>query len=309
MFAADNPFLPQARLAVRVLRHVAKERDLALKGGTAINLFYRDLPRLSVDLDLTFVKVMGRNETFAAIGEALERIAKDVEQGIPGARVSRDGIKNGRLLVRDGLAQVKVETNTVIRGGVRDPQRIMARPVVQDRFGDIEANVMSFDDCFAGKLVATLDRQHPRDLFDVKLLLEGEGLNKGLLDAFVVYLASHDRPMSEVLNPGDKDIKAIYDNEFADMAAESVPLNALLETRTRLIGELRKALLPRQVQFLRSIKALAPDWALVPYPHISGLPAVRWRLQNLEKFRTEQPDKYAATRENLEKVLKGFAGA
>lgn len=80
MFAADNPFLPQARLAVRVLRHVAKERELALKGGTAINLFYRDLPRLSVDLDLTFVKVMGREESLKAISEALERIATDVEK-------------------------------------------------------------------------------------------------------------------------------------------------------------------------------------------------------------------------------------
>ncbi len=309
MFAADNPFLPQARLAVRVLRHVAKERDLALKGGTAINLFYRDLPRLSVDLDLTFVKVMEREDSLKAIGEALQRIAADVEKGIAGAKVNRDGIANGRLLVRDGPAQVKVEVNTVLRGGVRDPQRIMARVVVQDRFGDIEANVMSFDDCYAGKLVAALDRQHPRDLHDVKLLLEAEGLGKGLLDAFVVYLASHDRPMSEVLNPVEKDIRSIYENEFADMAADPVSLEALIETRSRLVGELRKALLPRHLEFLRSIKALAPDWALLPYPHVSGLPAIRWRLQNLEKFRRAQPERYTAARVRLEKMLKGFAGA
>lgn len=287
MFAADNPFLPQARLAVRVLRHVAKERELALKGGTAINLFYRDLPRLSVDLDLTFVKVMGREESLKAISEALERIATDVEKVFTDARVNRGGLADGRLLVRDDMAQVKVEVNTVIRGGVRDPQRIMARPVVQDRFGDIEANVMSFDDCYAGKLVAALDRQHPRDLYDVKLLLAGEGLTRGLLDAFVVYLASHDRPMSEVLVPAGKDIGAIYENEFADMVVEPVSLEELIETRTKLVDELRKALLP--------------------YPHLSGLPAIRWKLQNLEKLRGPQPDKYAAVRDKLSDVLKGFA--
>lgn len=307
MFAADNPFMAQARLAVRVLRYVAKEKRFALKGGTAINLFYRDLPRLSVDLDLTFVKVMGRDESLKAIAEALERIAVDVEKGMVGTRVDRQNVSRGRFVVQDSSARVTVEVNTVIRGGVRDPQRIMARPVVQDRFGDIEANVMSFDDCFGGKLVAALDRQHPRDLFDVAQLLASEGLTRGLLDAFVVYLVSHDRPMAEVLVPREKDIKQLYDNEFVDMAADAVPLESLVETRTRLIGDLRKAFLPKHSEFLRSIKSLAPDWSLLPYPHIADLPAVRWRLQNLEKLKAEQPAKYAEARDRLLQILKGFA--
>ena len=48
-----NPFYRQASLVVRVLPHVARREEFALKGGTAINLFLRDLPRLSVDIDLT----------------------------------------------------------------------------------------------------------------------------------------------------------------------------------------------------------------------------------------------------------------
>lgn len=304
MFRADNPFMPQARLAIRVLRHVAKERDLALKGGTAINLFFRDLPRLSVDLDLTYLKIAGREESLAAIREALERISADVEKAIAGTRVDRQGIANGRVVVQEGQTRVTVEVNTVLRGSVRPPLQTRARAPVEDIFGDLEATVLSFEDCFAGKMVAALDRQHPRDLFDVRQLLAAEGLTKPLLDAFVVYLASHDRPMAEVLLPREKDIARTYENEFADMAAEPVELDALIEARTKLVRGIRRSLLPRQVEFLRSIKDLAPDWALLPHPQVKELPGIRWRLQNLEKFRKEQPERYADARAKLENVLK-----
>jgi hypothetical protein len=304
MFAADNPFMPQARLAVRVLRHVAKERDLALKGGTAINLFFRDMPRLSVDLDLTYLRIADRDESLVAIREALERISADVEGAIAGASVERQGIADGRVLVRVGQTRVKVEVNTVLRGSVRAPLQTRARAPVEDIFGDLEATVLSFEDCFAGKMVAALDRQHPRDLFDVRQLLEAEGLTKALLDAFVVYLASHDRPMAEVLSPREKDIAQTYANEFADMTAEPVELGALLDARTKLVQAIRGALLPRHIQFLRSIKNLAPDWALVPHPQVRELPGVRWRLLNLERFRREQPERYAEARAKLENVLR-----
>lgn len=303
MFRNDNPFMPQARLAVRVLRHVANERDLALKGGTAINLFFRDLPRLSVDLDLTYLPMAGREESLAAIAAAMGRIADSVERNIAGSRVDRQGAGNGRLVVQDGRTRVTVETNTVLRGSVRPPLRIRARAAVEDLFGDLEAQVLSFEDCFGGKLVAALDRQHPRDLFDVMNLLAAEGLTQQLLDAFVVYLASHGRPMVEVLAPRDKDIRAHYESEFAEMPEQEVPLEALLETRTRMVGEIARGLLPRQKEFLRSIQSLKPDWALVPAAHVAELPAIRWRLQNLETFRNEQPKQYAAELDQFNKLL------
>lgn len=307
MFKADNPFMPQARLAVRVLRHVAKEKDLALKGGTAINLFFRDLPRLSVDLDLTYLKIADREESLAAIREALERISASVEKGIAGTRVERQGIADGRIVVQEGRTRVTVEVNTVLRGSVHPPLQTRARAPVEDIFGDIEATVLSFEDCFAGKMVAALDRQHPRDLFDVRQLLAAEGLTKPLLDAFVVYLASHGRPMAEVLAPREKEIAQTYENEFADMTAEPVELSALLDARAILVREIRRALLPRHVQFLRSIKDLKPDWALVPHPQVKELPGIRWRLLNLEKFRREQPERYAEARAKLENVLADFS--
>lgn len=296
--------MPQARLAVRVLRHVANERDLALKGGTAINLFFRDLPRLSVDLDLTYLKVAAREQSLQAIRESLARISAAIGKDMPGTAVEQGGKDGEKLVVRQGTTRVTVEVNTVLRGSVRPPLRTRARPAVEEAFGDVEATVLSFEDCFAGKMVAALDRQHPRDLFDIEQLLANEGLTKTLLDAFVVYLASHDRPMAEVLSGREKDVRAAFENEFVEMAAHPVTLETLLETRTQLVRELHRSLLPRHVQFLRSIKNLEPDWGLLPHPEVRDLPGIRWRLQNLEKFRREQPERYAAVREALENLLK-----
>jgi hypothetical protein len=308
MFAADNPFLPQARLAARVLRSVAREPDLALKGGTAINLFFRDLPRLSVDLDLTYLRIRDREESLSAIGEALERVAADVEKTLRGARVERQGLRNGKLIVAHDHVQITVEVNTVLRGAVNPPLRVQARQPARDLFGDLEAQILSFEDCFAGKLVAALDRQHPRDLFDVAQLLAAEGLTKPLMDAFVVYLVSHGRPMSEVLAPVEKDLRQLHEAEFANLTGAPVTVEALQEARARLVRELRQTLLPRHVQFIRSVKGLDPEWALLPHTHVAELPAVRWRLQNLERFQKEQPERYVAVRNRLEEVLKEFHG-
>lgn len=307
MFDARNPFLPQARLAVAVLRNLLDEPALALKGGTAINLLYRDLPRLSVDLDLVYLPVEDRATSHARIAEALRRVARATERSLPRVRVHAQEAALGKLTVQQGrTVTVQVEVNMVLRGSVYAPERRVALPRAQELLGDVSAQALAFEDVYAGKLVAALDRQHPRDLFDVKLLLEQAGLSERLLDAFVVYLASHDRPMSEVLSPAGKDIAAIYEQEFAEMAAEDVSLDKLLEVRARMVSELHRSLLPRQRRFLRSLKALEPDWSQLPVPHAAELPGIKWRLLNLEKFRREQPARYAGACDRLERVLEAM---
>ena len=87
-----------------------------------------------------------------------------------------------------------------------------------------------------------MDRQHPRDLFDVKLLLENEGITDEIRKAFVVYLASHDRPMHELLDPKRKDVRRIYENEFAGMAIDEMPYEDLIAAREVLIETLKKEL-------------------------------------------------------------------
>lgn len=306
MYAADNPFLPQARLAARVLRFFAEDPSLALKGGTAINLFYRDLPRLSVDLDFVYLPVADRDRSLAGITKALERVARRAEEALGGIRVQAQDAGRGKLVAQQGRTTITVEVNTVLRGSVYPANHRTALPSVEERFGDIEAQVLSFEDVYAGKFVAALDRQHPRDLFDVMLLLDNEGISGRLLDAFVVYLASHDRPIAEVLDPREKDLRAVYENEFADMADSPVMLDRLVDARGRLIAELRRGLQARRRDFLYSIKRLDPDWSLLPVPHVAELPGIRWKLHNLEILRREQPARYARALAGLERILERF---
>jgi hypothetical protein len=87
-------------LLIRILPLVAVEKDFALKGGTAINLFVRDLPRLSVDIDLTYLPVADRPTSLAAIDKAMARIAESIARAIPGARVTPSRLRQERPILR-----------------------------------------------------------------------------------------------------------------------------------------------------------------------------------------------------------------
>jgi predicted nucleotidyltransferase component of viral defense system len=185
---------------------VAEEKCFALKGGTAINLFVRDMPRLSVDIDLTYLPVQPRAESFAAVAAvdaAMKRVAAQTTKTIPGARITETLIA---MLVRADGAQIKIKVNPVIRGCVNEPELRSVSEAVEEQFGFAEIQVVSFPDLYTGEIVAALDRQHPRDVFDVRDLLASEGIDDELRRAFFVYMLSHDRPMAEVLNPTRKDI-------------------------------------------------------------------------------------------------------
>lgn len=159
----------QVALLIETLPFVAAEKDFALKGGTAINLFVRDMPRLSVDIDLTYLPVAGRPESLAAIDAGMKRMAVAIGKGIPGVKLNEvvnraEGIVTKLTLQRAG-AQIKIEVTPVLRGCVFDPEMRSVRPNVEESFGFAETQVVSFFDLYAGKIVAALDRQHPRDLF------------------------------------------------------------------------------------------------------------------------------------------------
>lgn len=195
-------YTTQVRLLVRALPLIAEESAFALKGGTAINLFHRDMPRLSVDADLVYLPKKARQESLAEMRMALERIMQRAERRIPGAsiRISQQP-EELRLLLQQGTATVKVETSPVIRGTVHPPVIGRIRPSVEEEFGFAEMATVTFEDLYAGKLVAALDRQHPRDLYDVKLLLDNEGISNELFRTFLVYVASSSRPPHELLAP------------------------------------------------------------------------------------------------------------
>lgn len=90
----------QAALLIRTIPYVAQEDSFALKGGTAINLFVRDMPRLSVDIDLTYLPVLPREESLVAIDAAMNRIAERPRKGIPGTHITKGLLKPEKALTR-----------------------------------------------------------------------------------------------------------------------------------------------------------------------------------------------------------------
>ena len=282
--AFDDAYRQQVRLLVRALPHVAAEGCFALKGGTAINLFVRDLPRLSVDIDLTYVPIEGRERSLAAIGAALTRISGRIHAAIRGARISLspNDATATKLIVRAQGAQIKIEVTPVLRGCVFEPEVRAVSPAVEDAFGFAEIAVVSFADLYAGKIVAALDRQHPRDLFDIRDLLANEGIDDALRQAFIVYLVSHDRPMSEVLAPTRKDFAEEFLRGFQGMTQQVVTRDELAAAREALIEEIVGRMPDAHRRFLLSFEKGDPDWSLVGVPGAADLPAVLWRQLNLD---------------------------
>jgi len=160
--------------------------------------------------------------------------------------------------------------------------------------------VLSEPDLYGGKICAALDRQHPRDLFDVMLLLRSGGFSRAVLDGFLVYLISHGRPMAELLKPRPKDLTIPFINQFQGMTREPVELEQLLQARDDLQSEIARQMTDKDKQFLMNIKRGKPDWALHPVPGIEQLPAVQWKLQNVLAM---SPAKHRESLDKLEQVL------
>ena len=278
----------QAALLVSVVSFVAAEKSFALKGGTAINLFVRDLPRISVDLDLTYLPVADRDTSLTAIDAAIRRISAGVAGGIRGARVDevapRGETRITKLNVRTDGAQIQIEVTPVLRGCVYDPEVRGVSARVEEAFGFAEIQVVSFPDLYGGKIVAALDRQHPRDLFDVRDLLANEGISDELRRAFIVYLVSSNRPFAEILAPTRLDIAQEFARGFDGMTDTPVTIDSLLQAREQLIAEIVGKMPRDHKNFLVSLKKGEPEWVLLGVKGAEALPAVRWRLENLARM-------------------------
>lgn len=281
----DERYRRQVNLLVQIIPLIAPETCFALKGGTGINLFVRDMPRLSVDIDLTYIPVKERAASLNEIDAAMRRIEARIAGGIAGARVTADRLQEqnctNKLFPRVGNVQVKIEVTPVLRGCVYEPK---SRPVsdrVQDAFGFAEMQVVSFADLYAGKIVAALERQHPRDLFDVRDLLANEGIDDELRRAFIVYLLSQNRPLTEVLAPTRIDISEEFVRGFNGMTETPVELDELLKAREALISNIVGQMPMDHRKFLLAFEGGAPDWSLLGLRAAKELPAVKWRLHNL----------------------------
>jgi predicted nucleotidyltransferase component of viral defense system len=298
----------QVDLLLQTIPYITKESIFSLKGGTAINLLIRDMPRLSVDIDLTYMPINERETALKDISDGLNRIKADLEKSIPGiviTTLSREG-QDAKINCQLAGAQIKIEANTITRGSIEEPSLMRVNKKVEESFGKFAAiNVVSFAELYGGKICAALDRQHPRDLFDVRLLLDNEGFTEKIKLGFIVALISHMRTINELLKPNFIDQRQAFETQFSGMADIPFSYKDFERTREELVKEVHSNLSIEDRLFLVSFKEIDPVWEFLSVSNAKDLPAVRWKLQNLEKLKKENPQKYKEHLDALDKTLLG----
>ena len=288
----DSIFYRQANLVLEILSLIAKFDSFALKGGTAINYFIRNLPRLSVDIDLTYLPVEDRSTTLNSIHAILEALSEEITETSLSVsitpKLNKTSQKIERLVIERSGVTIKIEPNLIIRGSVYAPARLTLVPAASKYFEkSVRVQTLSIEDLYGGKICAALDRQHPRDLFDIKMLFDNEGITDKIRTAFIVYLISHNRPMNELLNPTFQDISHQFTVEFEKMTFTPITLDELIHAREELVTKLFSGFTNNEKNFLVSVKSKKPRWDLIEIEHVKDLPAVKWKLLNLDKMDKE----------------------
>ena len=304
----DKAYADTVRLLLAASPDVFHAPCFALKGGTALNLFVQEMPRLSVDLDVVYAphateRGAALEEIAAALDAAQKRLAA---RGIASELISTKDGDEVKLLIRRDRSQVKVEVNHVFRGTVLpvEPRRLVR--TARDLFTtELSVPSLAVPELYGSKLVAAMDRQHPRDLYDVRGMYQSFGLSADIVECFVCYLAGHNRSIHKVLFSRDSNMAPACENEFTGMTVEPISLAELVATRERLRRELPAALTDAQRRFLLSIANAEPEWGLMSCPHLSELPALRWKLQNLAKLKKTNPRKFQQQAEALRELLEG----
>lgn len=236
----NDEYRAQVDLLLTVLPYVAQEQNFALKGGTAINLFVRNMPRLSVDIDLSYLPFDDRETALSNIKDSLYRVKQRIEKAKLGIKVNPMPQKDGneaKLSCQDESAQIIIEVNTNIRGCLFEPKVMAVSEKVQEEFEKFaEIVVISNCELFGGKICAALDRQHPRDLFDVHYLLKNEGITHEIKLGLIACILSHNRPIHELLDPNFQDQKDAFDRKFSGMTFEQFTYQDYEKTREQLVS-------------------------------------------------------------------------
>ncbi len=296
----ERIYRQQVKLLLAVLPEVAKENRFALHGGTAINLFVRNMPRLSVDIDLTYLPIEDRETSLKHIAEALERIKRNIEKVVPGARIV-PRFDAGKLQISANKVDVKLEVNLVNRGIMAESKEMSLCEKAQTEFEAFCAiPVVPIGQLFGGKIVAALDRQHPRDLFDVKYMLEKEGFTQEIKEGFLLCLLCSDRPINEIITPNFQDQRSALANQFSGMTDEAFTYEEYENIRRKFVGIINDNLNDKDKEFLLSVKNATPDWSIYDFQRF---PSINWKLKNIQKLKDKNPDKHKEQYEALRKKL------
>lgn len=298
----DEKYLKQVKLVVDVLQFIATESCFALKGGTAINLFYNNLPRLSVDIDLTYIGFETRDVAIDNINSALNRIVDKLK--IKGYIAKVQGNRTEKKITcSNNEAIIKVEPNYIIRGYVNKPELMTVCENVEDTFGFAEIQVISKPELYGGKICAALDRQHPRDLFDIHNYLQNHEIDEDIIKGFVVMLLSHDKPLHETLSPNIKDQTEIFEKQFVGMTDEPFIYEQHIETLNTIVSLIKTQIKPYKYLLLDfvSLKNNLNDFGI---DNLDKLPAIKWKIRNLENLKNNNSNKFQEQYDKLKEYFE-----
>lgn len=277
----------QVVLLLATIQDALADERVALKGGTAINLFIENMPRFSVDLDLCYLPICERGLALSEINDVMSTISTTISKK-PGVltqiNYTADRVAK-QIFVRKGRTTIKIEINHVLRGHLYETQILGLCPKAQEEFKTYtEARCLSTDEVYAGKFCAALDRQHPRDLFDVMLYLKSHQITHSLKEAFLIYLISGNRPISELIHPNLVNQQKLYESEFKGMTTIPASYADLEAARLSLINALDQILTKEDRDFLISFKKGTPFWDHLSIDFAKELPAILWKQQNIAKM-------------------------
>ena len=304
-----SQYKKQVDLLINVLPYLNEIENFALKGGTAINLFYQSFPRLSVDIDLAYLPLTSRPDFIDDFNYQLNLLEKKLKKKNYSIDIIYTSDKKiiRRMDVSFDNAMIKIEPNTVIRGAVLESALVELNLRVQDIYRiQYEVPVLAFDEIYAGKFCAALDRQHPRDLYDVKKFFENTSISEKLMEVFIIYLLSSPRPPEELLNPNLQTIEQAYKNEFEGMTTDELCIDDLYLARNKLIQKVKKMLTEKQLKFILSFISGDPNWELCRFHKASELPAIKWKLKNILKLKSDNPEKYRVSLDKFNDIYNSI---
>ena len=291
----------QVALLIRVMPRVFRIKDFAVHGGTAINLFHRNLPRYSVDIDVTYIPLEDRDTSLKKINSHLSTLKSAIEKAVPGIRVIHKPDVWKLQCVKDGTT-IKIEVNGTKRGILGDTEKIQLCERAKEEFGmTCFANIVSWSQLYGGKIAAALSRQHPRDLFDCRGITSGDF--QAVKSGFMLCLLGSDKPIIESLQPNPIDQRDALVNQFEGMTDEPFNYDDYQNSRTNLIEVVNNGFTDEDKEFLISFEQGNPDWSKCCAGDLSDYPSVRWKLMNIEKLKSKNTAKHE---EGIKKLVDYF---
>ena len=299
----NDIYKKQVALLIRIMPSVYRITDFAVHGGTAINLFHKNMPRYSVDIDLTYIPLQERDESLAAINRHLLTLKSAIEKTIPGIKVVHKP-DVWKLMCTKERATVKIEVNGTKRGIIGQVEDKLLCKKAGEEFNMVcKARTVSYSQLYGGKITAALSRQHPRDLFDCKYMeiASFDDVKNG----FILCLLGSDKPIVESLRPNPVNQTEALENQFEGMSDISFSYTDYEEARLNLIQLVNDGLNEKDKEFLLSFEEGNPNWSKCNSGDLSFFPSVKWKLQNILKLKEVNRIKHQQGLEKLRNCLLG----